>query len=112
MPVGEKTEGKEMAGLAKVPPIAGPMIVPIDQTNGITANARAVVCEQYQVRSRRERLTFMLGLLDQLADHGLDDSDVSICPQRQSMTIRLAVPSTLTQESTQSSTSEGHPEVG
>lgn len=54
----------------------------------------------------------MLRLLDQLADHGLDDSDVSICPQRQSMTIRLAVPSILTQESTQSSTSEGHPEVG
>lgn len=46
MLAGEKTEGMEMAGLAKVPPIAGPMIVPIDQTNGIIANARAVVCER------------------------------------------------------------------
>ena len=46
MPVGEKTEGMEMAGLAKKPQIAGPMIVPIDQMNGITANARAVVCQQ------------------------------------------------------------------
>ena len=46
MPVGEKYEGIEIAGLAKVPPIAGPMIVPIDQTNGITAKARAVAYQQ------------------------------------------------------------------
>lgn len=46
MPVGEKMEGIEMTGLAKVPPIAGPMIVPIDQTNGITANARAIPCQR------------------------------------------------------------------
>ena len=41
MPDGEKTEGMEVAGWARVPPIAGPMIVPIDQTNGITAYAFA-----------------------------------------------------------------------
>ena len=42
-PVGEKREGRETEGRAKVPPIAGPMIVPIDQTNGITAYARAEI---------------------------------------------------------------------
>ena len=42
-PVGEKREGRETEGRAKVPPIAGPMIVPIHQTNGITAYARAEV---------------------------------------------------------------------
>ena len=30
MPVGEKREGSESEGRAKVPPIAGPMIVPTD----------------------------------------------------------------------------------
>lgn len=45
MPVGEKTEGMETEGRAKVPPIAGPMIVPIDHTNGIIAYARAVLCK-------------------------------------------------------------------
>lgn len=43
MPVGEKTEGMEIEGLAKVPPIAGPMMVPLDQTNGMTAYARAAI---------------------------------------------------------------------
>ncbi len=43
MPVGEKTEGMEIEGLEKVPPIAGPMMVPMDQTNGITAYARASI---------------------------------------------------------------------
>ena len=42
MPVGEKTDGMETEGLAKVPPIAGPIIVPMDHTNGITAYARAM----------------------------------------------------------------------
>ena len=42
-PVGEKREGRETEGRAKVPPIAGPTIVPIDQTNGITAYARAEI---------------------------------------------------------------------
>ena len=40
--MGEKTEGMETVGRAKVPPIAGPMMVPMDQTNGITAYAFAV----------------------------------------------------------------------
>ena len=40
--MGGKTEGIETAGRAKVPPIAGPMMVPMDQTNGITAYAFAV----------------------------------------------------------------------
>lgn len=44
MPVGEKAEGIEMVGLANVPPMTGPMMVPIDHTNGITAKARAVGC--------------------------------------------------------------------
>ena len=37
----EKSEGRDTTGLASVPPMAGPMIVPIDHTNGITAYARA-----------------------------------------------------------------------
>ena len=41
MPVGEKIEGMDIAGRANRPPKAGPMIVPMLQTNGITAYARA-----------------------------------------------------------------------
>ena len=36
-------EGIETEGRASVPPMAGPMIVPIDHTNGITAYAFAVI---------------------------------------------------------------------
>lgn len=53
----------------------------------------------------------MLGLLDQLADHRLNDSNVSICPPRRLMVVRLSGPFILTQESTQRSTGKGHPEV-
>lgn len=41
-PLGENKEGNVLAGFAKDPPIAGPIIVPIDQTKGMTANAFAV----------------------------------------------------------------------
>ena len=80
-PVGEKTEGMDTEGRAKVPPIAGPMIVPIDQTNGITAYARAKVCKRrtWEYCWVGRRLTFMLRLFDQLPDHGLDYTNVSIC---------------------------------
>lgn len=37
MPCSGKTDGKVADGLAKYPPIDGPRIVPIDQTNGMTA---------------------------------------------------------------------------
>lgn len=42
MPSGEKRDGRDLAGSANVPPIAGPMMVPIDHTNGMTAYARAI----------------------------------------------------------------------
>lgn len=57
-PVGEKAEGIETAGRAKVPPMVGPMIVPIDHTNGITAYARAV---KHQLNA--PFAVFSLGLL-------------------------------------------------
>lgn len=41
MPFGEKRDGKFSAGLAKHPPIDGPIMVPIDHTKGITAKALA-----------------------------------------------------------------------
>jgi len=40
-PSREKVPGNDWDGSAKVPPIAGPMIVPILQTKGITEYARA-----------------------------------------------------------------------
>ena len=45
MAVEEKAEGMEMACLAKEPRIAGQMIVPLGQTNGIAAHARAMSCQ-------------------------------------------------------------------
>ena len=51
----------------------------------------------------------MLGPLDQFADHRLDDP---MLPQRRSVITHLVVPSTLTEESTQSSTSKSDPEAG
>ena len=42
IPLGANKEGRDLAGRAKVPPIAGPIIVPIDQTKGMIAYARAV----------------------------------------------------------------------
>lgn len=50
---GGKTEGMETEGLANVPPIAGPMIVPMDHTNGITAYARARVDQSAWIDSVR-----------------------------------------------------------
>lgn len=44
MLVAGKKAGIETEGRAKKPPIAGPMIVPIDHTNGITAYALASGC--------------------------------------------------------------------
>ena len=40
-PLGGKIDGRDTDGFANVPPIIGPMIVPIDHTNGSTAYARA-----------------------------------------------------------------------
>jgi len=36
LPFKEQTEAEELAGFATLPPIAGPTIVPIEQTNDIT----------------------------------------------------------------------------
>ena len=87
-PVGENADGKFLAGSAKLPPIAGPMIVPIDQTKGITAYALAAdISSALQLGFswvvgrgvEGERLTFVLGFLDQLAHHGLNDTYVAVC---------------------------------
>lgn len=41
IPSDEKVPGKLDTGVAKYPPIAGPQIVPTDQTKGMTAYALA-----------------------------------------------------------------------
>jgi hypothetical protein len=43
MPVLENVSGNEVLGSANVPPIAGPIIVPIDHTKGRTEYARAII---------------------------------------------------------------------
>src|SRR5580700_11320299 len=54
-PCLEKIFGNEVAGSVKVPPITGPMIEPIAQTNGITEYARAAeVSFTYSVIRRLE----------------------------------------------------------
>lgn len=49
IPSGEKMFGKVTVGSANVPPIAGPIIVPILQTNGMTEYARAAKKKLVQV---------------------------------------------------------------
>ena len=55
------------------------MMVPILHTNGMTAYAFAnnwSISSSFSVYATA--LTFMLGSLDQLADHGLNDANVAI----------------------------------
>ena len=78
-PWGENREGRDLAGCAKVPPIAGPMIVPIDHTNGITAYARAFDISLEESSPRERPLTFMLWFFHELADHCLNYPNVAIC---------------------------------
>lgn len=80
MPVEEKRSGMEMAGLAVRPPMAGPMIVPMDQTKGITAYARARIISDAMRGSDvvLQQRTLMLWFGDQFTDHGLNDTNVSI----------------------------------
>ena len=78
-PVGENRDGRDLEGFAKVPPIAGPMIVPIDQTKGITAYARAVTkISNIPSWISTLILTLVLWLLHKLANHGLDNANVTI----------------------------------
>lgn len=78
IPLGENMLGIDSAGFAKVPPIAGPMIVPILHTNGMTAYARAATVNSISYSTEGADLTLMLWLLDQLSNHGLNDSNVPI----------------------------------
>ena len=54
IPVGENTEGMEIAGRANEPPMAGPMIVPMDQTKGITAYALATDHQRWGISEGRD----------------------------------------------------------
>ena len=56
-----------------------PMMVPMLHTKGMTAYAFATFCQHLLIFSIVcELLTFMLGVLDELANHGLNDSNVSV----------------------------------
>lgn len=41
-PEGGNSQGRDTDGFANMPPMAGPIMVPIDHTKGMTAYARAV----------------------------------------------------------------------
>lgn len=53
-------------GLAKKPPIAGPIMVPIDHTKGITAYARAFDFSAFMLHflGANIDLTLVFGILD------------------------------------------------
>lgn len=70
-----------------MPPIQGPMMVPMLQTKGITAKARAVVwpvstcLKGEQTLPREERgnqLTFVFGLGNEFTNHCLNDTDIAV----------------------------------
>ena len=54
----------------------------------------------------------MLGLLNQLSHHRLDDSNVSICPNVSQRSYNVQYHYRLTQEPAERSSSESDPEIG
>lgn len=99
-PVEERTRGEEsgevLRGLGEVSANGGwglsarhihmlsrqylrPTIVPTDQTKGMTAYARAGPTSAFlPLQEGVAGLTLMLGLVDNLANHGLDDTNVAV----------------------------------
>lgn len=70
--------GKFNAGSANVPPIAGPIIVPTDQTKGIMEYALAIQISICPPLIQIAELTFMFRLRNQLRDHRLNHTHITI----------------------------------